>query len=126
MVFSRAFCSIHTSISQQSITSGKWAWYGLALVIENERAHGRDVTGGEVDVWKCFDPVIRQLLYCLAKKAGMPERIWSAYARFVDNLEVRSQIGTTLGVTHKHVCSIPQGCPFSVTMLALILSPWAG
>ena len=29
-----------------------------------------------------------------------------------------------MGLPHNHPCSIPQGCPFSMTKLAFLLAPW--
>eukprot|EP00973_Karenia_brevis_P030818 4250662-Karenia_brevis.AAC.1 len=34
------------------------------------------------------------------------------------------QIGSTLGKEHQHACSIPQGCPFSMAFIALLMKPW--
>jgi hypothetical protein len=34
------------------------------------------------------------------------------------------QVGSTLGEEHFHRCSIPQGCPFSMAMVALRTKPW--
>ena len=34
------------------------------------------------------------------------------------------QIGKQMGKSHKHFCSIPQGCPFSMTFVALLTLPW--
>ena len=30
-----------------------------------------------------------------------------------------------LGVPHAHPCGIPQGCPFSMMLIAFLLHPWA-
>ena len=54
----------------------------------------------------------------------MPKQILETYFQYIDNLEIRFQIGKTLGETHRDVASIPQGCPFSMNMVALLMRPW--
>ncbi len=54
----------------------------------------------------------------------MPEEILSTYDNFLEDLTIRQQIGNTLGVEHKHECSIPQGCPFSLSLIGLLMRPW--
>ena len=36
----------------------------------------------------------------------------------------KSEIGATICEEHRDRCSIPQGCPFSMTMIALLMVPW--
>ena len=79
---------------------------------------------GSIDVYKCFDQINRKLLYKVAEAAGMPPRILNPYMAYIDNLKIRYQIGRTVGSEHQDRCSIPQGCPFSMTMVALLLKPW--
>ena len=54
----------------------------------------------------------------------MPKRILDPYFSYIDNLEIQFQIGKTIGNPHRDICSIPQGCPFSMTMTALLMVPW--
>ena len=54
----------------------------------------------------------------------MPKRILDPYFRYIDNLNIKFQIGKTIGKGHVDRCSVPQGCPFSMTMVALLLVPW--
>ena len=63
-------------------------------------------------------------MYRLAKEAGMPLRILEPYFNYIDSLSIRYQIGKTIGEPHSDRCSIPQGCPFSMTMVALLMVPW--
>jgi hypothetical protein len=60
----------------------------------------------------------------IAITAGMPERIAEPYFRFIGDIEVRYQIGAKIGKARQERCSIPQGCPFSMTMVALLMTPW--
>ena len=95
-----------------------------ALANELSKLVGHQIAGGSVDVYKCFDQINRKLLYKIAEAAGMPKRILDPYFNYIDNLRVRYQIGKTIGKAHTDRCSIPQGCPFSMTMIALMLRPW--
>ena len=63
-------------------------------------------------------------MYKLAKEAGMPKQVLDTYFQYIDNLDVRFHIGKTLGEAHRDVASIPQGCPFSMNMVALLMRPW--
>jgi hypothetical protein len=83
-----------------------------------------DVSGGSIDIYKCFDQLNRTLLKRLATHAGMPTRVMEPYFRFIDNIGVRYQIGSTIGTAKVHRCSIPQGCPFSMTIVAVLMLPW--
>ena len=62
-------------------------------------------------------------MYLLASTAGMPARILDPYLRYIDNLNIRCKDGPTIVVSHGDECSIPQGCPFSMTMVANWMLP---
>ena len=66
----------------------------------------------------------RPLVVAPARVGGMPNDILLAYDSLQANLVVRNQIGQHLGEPHVHRCSIPQGCPFSMTLIALLMRPW--
>ena len=83
----------------------------------------QDVWGGSIDIYKCFDQINRELLKQVAITAGMPGRIAEPYFRFIADFEVRYQIGSKIGKARQVKCSIPQGCPFSMTMVALLMTP---
>ncbi len=100
------------------------AWYLTQVEIELLRLSGSQVSAGSIDVFKCFDQIVRELIVELARRAGMPTDILNTYQAFLEDLTVRLQIGNTLGVEHKHKCSIPQGCPFSMTLIGLLMRPW--
>ena len=46
------------------------------------------------------------------------------YSGFVQNMEVYYQLAGTLGDGHVDRASIPQGCPFSMVLVALLMRPW--
>jgi hypothetical protein len=109
------------------VISGKGAqdaWLLTSLKVELARLEGRDVTGGSIDIYKCFDQINRELLHSLAVEAGMPKRVLDPYFRYINNLQVRFQVGEIIGKSHQERCSIPQGCPFSMALVALITRVW--
>ena len=81
-------------------------------------------TAGIVDILKCFDQIIRPLLEAVLLMAGMPSKIVSAYMRYHDNVLVYNALAGGFGKAYKKRCSIPQGCPFSMMFIALLMYPW--
>ena len=100
------------------------AWYKTAILIEEALLKQLKVARVSVDVLKCFAQINREIVRKVAQKAGMPIRILDAYFKYIDNLNIRFQYGDKVGKAHKRRCSIPQGCPFSMTMVALMFVPW--
>ena len=47
-------------------------WYLTALDTELAKLRGQDVIAGSADVMKCFDQIIRELLYELMWMSGLP------------------------------------------------------
>ena len=100
------------------------AWYLTQLDFEIKRLTGSHITAGSIDVFKCFDQIVRPLVIYLARQAGMPRQVLDTYEAFQSDLTVYNQIGEYLGEPHRHKCSIPQGCPFSMAFVALLMRPW--
>ncbi len=99
-------------------------WYKTAIFLEQAIASNLLVAGGAIDIYKCFDQLNRQLIYTRAKQAGMPARILQAYSNYLEGMQVQFQVGDTIGRMHQDRASLPQGCPFSMTMVALLFKPW--
>ena len=85
---------------------------------------GTNFCGGAVDIAKCFDHVSRHLLYRLAAVAGMPTGILDAYKRFQEELVLYNTIARGVGQPYNRRCGIPQGCPLSMMMIALMMRTW--
>ena len=81
--------------------------------------------GGTADLAKCFDQVNKELVYELAHAAGMPGSILDAYRRFQEGIIVHNTIVGGIGRGFQRKTSIPQGCPLSMMMMALLMRPWA-
>ena len=54
----------------------------------------------------------------------MPPQVLNAYMSFVENLQVYNSLAGGLGTPYGRRCGIPQGCPFSMMLVALIMRPW--
>ena len=85
---------------------------------------GDDLTGGAVDIYKCFDQILRPVIYKVASLAGMPSSVLNAYERFQENITIRNSVAGGLGQTYTKRTSIPQGDPFSMMFVALVMRPW--
>lgn len=57
------------------------ASYRTALVMEVCKLKGVDYTGGAADIYKCFDQLVRPIIYKLLAKAGIPKDILGAYKK---------------------------------------------
>ena len=88
------------------------------------RLLGDPVTGTSVDIHKCFDQINRNLAYKILLAAGMPHGVLCAYISYQENLKVYFAISGALGEAHMRKCGIPQGCPFSMCVVALMTRPW--
>ena len=73
--------------------------------------------GGTIDIAKFFDQTSRVLVEVLAKQAGMPRKVLSAYMRYQESLEIYNTIAGGLGIKHTKRCGIPQGDPLSMNGL---------
>ena len=105
-------------------TGAEDAWYLTGLDFEMAKLRGEDVTGGSADIWKCFDQVQRSLVYFLLEAGGFPKAILNAYRNFHEKVTYHNTIGNGLGAPHTKKCSIPQGCPLSMTIIAYTFHPW--
>ena len=100
------------------------AWWSDALLREWATATGQFFAASDFDIFKCFDQLPRDLVIAIAVRAGFPSKVARAYLFFHDNLSVRNKMAQGYGEAHHKEVGIPQGCPFSMVFLALILRPW--
>eukprot|EP00974_Lingulodinium_polyedra_P068540 6637979-Lingulodinium_polyedra.AAC.1 len=56
-------------------------------------------------------------------RAGMPAPVFRAYAGFHRGLQVHFALSGGLGQAHTRRRGIPQGCPWSMACLELLLQP---
>eukprot|EP00973_Karenia_brevis_P002624 357756-Karenia_brevis.AAC.1 len=100
------------------------AWYTTSLEKELCAVQNCPFVGGSVDLFKCFDPIVRPLLYIVLLISGLPFQILVPYINFLENLNLYNSVAGTLGQAHRHTCGIPQGCPYSMIFISLFLRAW--
>ena len=100
------------------------AWHTALTLIEKLKLEGTPFCGGVADIAKFFDQIRRKVVYIIARIAGMPTRILIPYTHFLENLLLYNCLAGGIGTPHTRACGIPQGCPFSMTIVALIMKPW--
>ena len=61
------------------------AWFGTALEVEHSVLFQLPLVAGVVDLMKCFDQIIRVLLYVILDLAGLPSGVLVAYSQFQEN-----------------------------------------
>ena len=100
------------------------AWWETALDLEEHLLNGTPFSGAGVDVFKCFDQIVRDLVYRLAETAGMPSKVLRTYKKYQEGLQTRNAVAGGLGTPYKRFMGIPQGCPMSMMIIILILRAW--
>ena len=68
--------------------------------------------------------MLRSSCHYLLSVAGMPKAIIDTYRRYHEQLDVFNSLGLGLGTAYPCPNGIPQGCPISMMMVALLLRPW--
>ena len=80
--------------------------------------------GGVVDIAKFSDQIRREVVYKMVAAAGMPLNILKTYTAYIENPLLYNCLAGGVGRPHRRKCGAPQGCPFSMMMVALIMRPW--
>ena len=62
------------------------AWHKALTDIEEMKLNGTPFCGGVADIAKFFDQIRRQVVYKMAKYAGMPTKVLDAYTAYLENL----------------------------------------
>jgi len=100
------------------------AWIEVLSLAEDLKLDRKHYCGGAADIAKFFDQVRREMVYRVARAAGMTEQIARPYSAYLENLKIYNCLAGGLGTPYMRRCGIPQGCPFSMAMVALIMRPW--
>eukprot|EP00973_Karenia_brevis_P029429 4060797-Karenia_brevis.AAC.1 len=64
------------------------AWYCTSLEFEAAILEDNPLVGGVLDIMKCFDQIIRPLLYVVMLLAGFPPQLLAAYANHHENSNI--------------------------------------
>ena len=100
------------------------AWMEVLTLIEDCKLDDKHYCGGAADIAKFFDQIRRDLVYRMARAGGMPEPVITAYTSYLENLMVYNCLAGGVGSAFRRSCGIPQGCPFSMVIVAMIMRPW--
>ena len=100
------------------------AWCQLSLCLEYWRAKQTQATGRATDIYKRFNQVVRPLKNMTARVAGMPARILKPHIGAIESLQIRNTLTVGYRQEHTRKRGIPQRCPFSMTLTALLVRPW--
>lgn len=102
------------------------AWHKALNNIEEVKINATPFCGGVADIAKFSDRRRRRrgIVYKMASAAGMPTMILRAYEAYIENLLLYNCHAGGVGRPHRRKCCVPQGCPFSIMMVALMMRPW--
>ena len=64
------------------------------------------------------------MVYRIAAASGIPQPVLTAYETYLENLLVYNCLAGGVREPFRRPCGIPQGCPFSMAIVALIMRPW--
>ena len=78
------------------------AWYTAALQLESWQAQNIPAVGGSIDIYKCFDQLIRLLVYIVLTRTGFPPRVLTAYVNLQENADIYFSFSGHLGMPHEH------------------------
>ena len=97
--------------------------YDVAVQIAHAIVKSLLYGGSCTDIEKCFDRILREVIIPIAIRAGFPISIIITYLAYIENITIYHDHARGLGKPRKHQLPIPQGCPFSMRPLALIIAP---
>ena len=100
------------------------AHYILTLKTEYAKICASPFAGGSTDMDKCFDRVLREIIIPIAIKGSFPIKVATAYLVFNNNLRIHNQYLLGLGKTRQRNSTLLQGCPFSMNLLSMMMTPW--
>ena len=100
------------------------AWHEVLTILEDLKLNGKSFVGGVADIAKFFDQIRREMVYRVARAAGMPEQIARAYSSYFENLRIYNNLAGGLGPPlHEkvwHTTGMPvlhgHGCSYHETM----------
>lgn len=73
---------------------------------------------------KCFDRIVRPIVYAVEKQMGMPDWITTASRKFYDQLNNSLQLGPFVGEFFHAGAGLGQGCALSVMRINVLMCIW--
>ena len=116
-----ALPEMHAGVPEMGATD---AWHEVLTQMEEHKLNGKHFVGGVADIAKFFDQIRRGLVYKTCKAAGMPTGVLRAYQTYIESLKVYNCVAGGMGTPYTRTCGIPQGCHFSMTIVAPKMRPW--
>ena len=116
-----AMPEMHAGVAQQGAVD---ASYQVMAELEVLTLQGVPYCGGAADIFKFFDQIVRALVYQILALAGMPTQVLDAYRRFLEALITHNVVAGGVGHGQSRRCGIPQGCPLSMMVVAILMRPW--
>ena len=68
------------------------AWYATSVDVEWAMAFHVPIIGGALDLYRCFDQVLRPLLYAVLLLAGIPEQVLTAYITHQESMLIYNTV----------------------------------
>ena len=60
----------------------------------------------------------------MSTRMGFPPKVLQTYTKFIEALKIHNTIPGGIGTPCTRQCGIPQGCPLSMLMIAILMTPW--
>ena len=92
-------------------------WHNLQSVIENCHHNHEQITGGVIDIVKCFNHLPRVPLVSACITLGMPGQIAQAWQKGLGSIERRFNVRGSTGPGIRSTTGFPEGCPLSVVAM---------
>ena len=100
------------------------AWWHVGLLRERAHRCGDGMLTGALDIFKCFDQIVPLLIKVVLGLGGLPSQVLEPFTKMMKGAQIVNMLPQGAGVSYRRRCSIPQGCPFSMMIPALLLRPW--
>ncbi len=92
-------------------------WLHLQVLIEHCHHHNETITGGVIDIVKCFNHLPRVPLISACITMGMPREVATAWQKGLGAIERRFHIRGSTGPGIRSTTGFPEGCPMSVVSM---------
>ena len=92
-------------------------WLSLQVLIENYHHNHEFVSGGVIDIVKCFNHLPRVPLISACVTLGMPGEIAKAWQQGLSVMERRFHVRGSTGPGIRSTTGFPEGCPLSVVSM---------
>ena len=101
-------------------------WRFVACQVERALITGDTgaLTGGVLDIIKCFDHLPRHPIFAAALMLGLPKQILEPWARYLSSLERRFLVFGHPSPGLRSTTGFPQGDPLSVVAMLIISLLW--